>query len=293
MQKLQFSGHESFVCKQLWLKKGYDFVTNKGDFGGENAVVLLGVGKNMVGSIGYWLKAFNIVDNDNKTTDLGDFLFDSKNGADEFLENLCSVWLLHYHLVKTGKASVYHLFFNEFRKGKPDFTKAQLLNFIRLKYQEFSQRSSNDNTIMADISLFIRHYLKPLSKAYKIDIEEDFLGLMIDLDVMETFKSPDADDNVIDWYRVENKIQTDIPPELILYSILDNEAYGSSISFRDLLVGLNSPGAVFMLSEEGLYHKLMAVCNKDIVLTDTAGIRELQFKTKPNKWDILNAYYRN
>ncbi len=25
----KFSGHESFPCKSLWLKKGYDFVANK------------------------------------------------------------------------------------------------------------------------------------------------------------------------------------------------------------------------------------------------------------------------
>ncbi len=26
MVKYSFSGHESFACKSLWLKKGYDFV---------------------------------------------------------------------------------------------------------------------------------------------------------------------------------------------------------------------------------------------------------------------------
>ena len=30
--KYTFSGHESFPCKSLWLKKGYDFVANKNDF---------------------------------------------------------------------------------------------------------------------------------------------------------------------------------------------------------------------------------------------------------------------
>ena len=27
----KFSGHESFPCKSLWLKKGYDFVVNDVD----------------------------------------------------------------------------------------------------------------------------------------------------------------------------------------------------------------------------------------------------------------------
>ena len=58
--KFQFSGHESFICKHFWLKKGYDFISHKGNFNDESAVVELGVGKNMVASISYWLKAFGV-----------------------------------------------------------------------------------------------------------------------------------------------------------------------------------------------------------------------------------------
>ena len=56
--KYIFSGHESFPCKSLWLKKGYDFVVKGRDFNRPEAVVHLGVGKNMVASIHFWLKAF-------------------------------------------------------------------------------------------------------------------------------------------------------------------------------------------------------------------------------------------
>jgi hypothetical protein len=55
--KYTFSGHDSFQCRQLWLKKGYDFVREGKDFNDEDAVVKLGVGKNMVSSIRFWLKA--------------------------------------------------------------------------------------------------------------------------------------------------------------------------------------------------------------------------------------------
>lgn len=47
-KQYSFSGHESFPCKTLWLKKGYDFVTSNQDFNAPEAVVSLGVGKNMV-----------------------------------------------------------------------------------------------------------------------------------------------------------------------------------------------------------------------------------------------------
>lgn len=67
----KFSGHESFPCKSLWLKKGYDFVANKNNFNSPDAVITLGVGKNMVSSIRFWLRAFGITDND-VLTELGD-----------------------------------------------------------------------------------------------------------------------------------------------------------------------------------------------------------------------------
>ena len=43
-----FSGHESFACKSHWLKRGYDFVNAGNNFNDDEAVVHLGVGKNMM-----------------------------------------------------------------------------------------------------------------------------------------------------------------------------------------------------------------------------------------------------
>ena len=40
-----FSGHESFPCKTLWLKKGYDFIKAGKDFNAATAVVDLEIRK--------------------------------------------------------------------------------------------------------------------------------------------------------------------------------------------------------------------------------------------------------
>lgn len=71
----KFSGHESFPCKTLWLKKGYDFVANGNDFNSPDAVITLGVGKNMVASIRYWLKVFGITNPDGSISKIGNYLF--------------------------------------------------------------------------------------------------------------------------------------------------------------------------------------------------------------------------
>ena len=60
MAKMTFSGHEKFHCRQFWLKKGYNFLLRGDQFTDDDVMVKLGVGKNMVGSIRYWLKAFDL-----------------------------------------------------------------------------------------------------------------------------------------------------------------------------------------------------------------------------------------
>src|SRR5688572_834026 len=101
MAKTTFSGHESFICKQFWLKKGYDFIQEGKKFTDESAVVDLGVGKNMVTSIRYWLRSFGIIDETDQVQDLGNYLF-SPRGKDPFLEDIGTTWLLQYFLVSTN-----------------------------------------------------------------------------------------------------------------------------------------------------------------------------------------------
>lgn len=291
--KYLFSGHESFICKHFWLKKGYDFIFENGDFQYEDAVENLGVGKNMVNSIEHWMKSYGLLDKSNELNKFSHKIFKEKVGKDSFIESLATIWLLHYSLIKTNRSSLYSMFFNDFRKGRSDFTKEQLLSFIK-RHIENETKSVNDNTLNNDISVFIRSYLKPSYKDTKIEIEEDFLSLMIDLDLMKSYKSENAEGKIVEWYQVENKIQVDLPPEIVFYAILDNSNYGKSISFQELLNGFNSPGVIFALNEEGLYNKLNTLVNtyKGITMSETAGIRELQLKTTFDKWEIINDYYK-
>jgi len=291
--KLQFSGHDSFVCKHLWLKKGYDYLLDNKSFSSESAVVDLGVGKNMVNSISYWLKSFGLIDEKGKPNELSQYIFGKRNGVDPYIENLGTIWLLHYKLIETNKASIYNLVFNQFRKGRSEFTREQLLTFVKRLLDAERLKGFNANTVNNDIGVFFRTYLKPYYKESKIDIEEDFSSLLIDLDLINVHKAENAEGKLVDWYKVENKVQADLPAEIVLYTILDNPAYGKSISFKDLLTSYNSPGSVFAINEEGLLSKIeiFTARYKSITFTESAGIRELQFRGSINKYDVLNAYY--
>lgn len=288
-KKLSFSGHETFYCRHYWLKKGYDFINNKHRFTEPEAVVHLGVGKNMVTSIAFWMKAFGVLDENNKLTRLADFLFKA-TGRDPYLEDTGSFWLLHYFLVKTGRASIYSLFFNEFRKERIEFNRLHLESFIQRKCLENGQKIS-DNTIKKDVAVFLRNYLRPRGK--KIVIEDDFSAILIDLDLIQELSVVDG--SVHNWYVVKNMQREEIPKEIILFAILDSNHGENSISFQKLLNDYNSVGNIFALSANGLLTKIeeITACYPEIVFTDDAGIKELQLRKRFNKWKILENYYED
>ena len=285
LNKFSFSGHDSFQCRQLWLKKGYDYVLEGKNFNDEDAVVQLGVGKNMVSSIRFWLKAFNIIDNKDIPTEFGKRLFDDENGYDPFLEDEASLWLLHYQLVKNGFASIYSIIFNEFRKEKLFFNKESFVNFVKRIGESNPDLNFNENTVAKDFIVFANLYKNdPGSK----DVEDSFSGILSEIELLKTTGKGKEEQ-----FFIENAERDNLPEAVVLFTILDNSNYGNSISLNSLEFDLNSPGSVFALNRSGLMNKISEIVSefKDITFTDQAGIKDLQFKKKSDGYKILDAYY--
>ncbi len=145
--KYTFSGHESFPCKTLWLKKGYDFVKAEKDFNAAEAVVDLGVGKNMVSAIRYWFKSFGL-NCDSETNWIADYIFDSETGKDPYMEDLGTLWLLHFLLVYSEEATLYNMFFIDFQKERRVFERTHVISFVKRKMIETQKYSLfNENTV--------------------------------------------------------------------------------------------------------------------------------------------------
>jgi hypothetical protein len=283
--KYTFSGHDSFQCRQLWLKKGYDYVKMSNNFNDQDAVVQLGVGKNMVSSIRFWLKAFNIIDNKDMPSEFGTRLFDTENGYDPFLEDEASLWLLHYQLVKNGYASIYSIIFNEFRKEKLFFNKDTYANYIKRIGESKPDLNFNENTVTKDFIVFANLYKNDSESK---DVEDSFSGILSEIELLKTTgKGKEGQ------YYIENDARDNLSEAVVLYSILDNSNYGNSISLNSLEFDMNSPGSIFALNRSGLMNKISDIVSefKGITFTDQAGIKELQFKKKFDAYTILDTYY--
>jgi hypothetical protein len=287
LEKLTFSGHESFQCRNLWLKKGYDFVKSKKSFNSEDAVVHLGVGKNMVISIRFWMRAFNLLTAEDKLTDFAHKLL-ADNGYDPYIEDEGTLWLLHYQLLKRGFASAYTIVFNELRREKIEFTRENFIAFIKRKSETEKSFTINEKTLFEDFSVLTKMYLR--SDAHAKDKDDTFSGLLTELDLIKAVSKGKQE-----YLVIENNERAEIPDEIILYAILDNEQFEASISLNSIEMNPNSVGSAFAINRSGLLYKIESLTRKFkyLVFNDQAGVKELQFKKKPLAETILDRYYAN
>ena len=282
-KKYVFSGHESFPCRMLWPTKGYDYVVGGNNFNDPDSVVLLGVGKNMVSSIRYWLKALGLFEQDN-ATDIANFLFDSEHGKDRYIESLGTLWLLHFLLVVTQEATLYNIMFLRYQKERKVFDKEQVLNFVkRLMTEDDKQKQFNANTIGKDFNVLTQNYVQPSKpKSY-----EDYSSLLIDLNIIRY----DQSDKMF-AFNIEGK--RTVPLEIFLYAVLKIKGNDRTVSYDTL----QNVGLVFCMTDMEVIEMLRRIdreYSECVQYSDNAGIRQLLFKEtdKIEPIDLLNRYYEN
>ena len=285
--KYCFSGHESFPCKSLWLKKGYDFYASQKDFNSPDAVVELGVGKNMVAAIRYWYKAFGLNSSDERINWVPDFLFNDNDGKDRFMEDLGTLWLLHFLLVYSNIASIYNLFFVDFQKERRRFDRNQVLTFVKRKTQEAGKEYQfNENTVKKDIGVLLQNYCLPRNP----QSNEDFSTLLMDLDLLrQKEKKDEHDDDKAYYFNIEGKKK--VSPEIFLFAILIyKDAEDSTIPF-DLL---QEVGLIFCMTDLELIDMLRLLSEKysaSVAYSDVAGIRQLQMTQQIDPKVLIEQYY--
>jgi len=282
MNKYVFSGHESFPCKTLWLKKGYDFVVQGRDFNRPEAVIYLGVGKNMVASIRYWLRVFGVSDGDQPTW-LGNYLFDDANGKDKYIEDMATLWLLHFHLVFNQFATLYHMVFCGYQKGHTQFDRDQIATYVKLEMIEADKQSTyNENTVRKDIAVLIQNYALPR----KAQSNEDFSSMLIDLDLIRQTAEGKGY-----YFNIEGKRK--VEKEIFLYALLMlKEREGDNTLSYDTIQ--DEIGLTFCMQDIETI-EMLKLLSKDysqyVSYNDNAGIRIVQFTNDLNKEQVLNDYY--
>lgn len=292
---MRFSGHDTFHCREHWILKGIQFVKENGEpssFSAKLAPVQLGVGKNMVKSIQYWLRAFNILcfyQNTYKLSDFVDYIF--TQNFDKYLEHPSSLWLLHYNLCFRKYASLYSLIFNDFFRDRltSEFSENQVLNFVHRKLiEEGVKPKPSDNTLKTDFKVFVKTYLSP-KKNIKT-IEDDFGAPLIGLYLLE--ETNGFNDYKQPIYRLNRGDQNDLCPYIFAYCLIESFWKENTVSLNDIFFTI---GGIFCLNQTGFEAKVKHLCHLDsrFVLKQDAGLKQLQIKGNQEeiKRDLITKAY--
>ncbi|MGA2658178.1 MAG: DUF4007 family protein [Verrucomicrobiota bacterium] len=268
--RFRFSGHDTFPCRYTWLPKAVQNLRRNNDlFADEDqAMVRLGVGKNMVRAIRFWADAADVaVANEPpakgfRPSEFGEEML-GPGGHDQYLEDLKTLWLIHWKLSTsvTEPLFAWHFLLNSWHR--PDFTRSEVLSAFTQEAERLG-KSLSAVTLEHHFTTFLHSYVPTRSK--KGEVLEDNLDCpLVELELLQTIgERPAADSNrheSIYAFRVEEK--PDISPELFIYCLDDfwnkRHPQEKTLSFRDIAVGECSPGQIFKLPEHDIRDRLECI----------------------------------
>lgn len=255
MERYSFSGHESFPFRFAWLSKGVQGALLRADlFTRDDAPTFLGVGKNMVNAIRHWCLALALIEPEGKAgrvrvTDLGKQLF-AADGWDPYLEDVGTLWLLHWLLVRTAaRASTWHLAFT--RWNTPSFTRELLISWLVDIVRETRIVRATPNSLRRDVDVFVRTYT-PAHPTREFSLEDTFDCPLVELGLLQEVEPR--------LFRFTRSSRPSLPRAIFTFALLDywqqRFPHQRALSFETIRVGPGSPGEAFKLSESALAERL-------------------------------------
>lgn len=273
----QFSGHETFPFRYPWLKKGYDAAREDGSiFARDDAITILGVGKNMVRAIRHWCLAAGILEETEKDglrpSRLGDLLL-SDDGLDPYLEDPATLWLLHWQVASNrSRSTTWFWAFSHFHE--PEFTRESLASTLFNWTQSQSGKQVAEGSVKRDVEVFLRTYVAP--RTSRADLAEDSLDCpLIELGLITQSHGSHA-------FRFHRGRQEQLPDGILLYAVLvfweAATSNPNTLAIQDLARLPGSPGRLFKIDESSLVERLEGIeqmTRGAISFGETAGLRQL------------------
>jgi hypothetical protein len=163
---MKYGQHETFHLRLNWLRKGIKMLkANPRFFFEKNAAETIGLGKNMVQSLRFWITATGIAKEvkgeDNKSihklSNIGEIIDD----YDPYLDLADSLAILHYCLVVKenfeDRLYIWHGFFNE--TSRSSITKDEIITEVA-NWSAREGEHTSENSLKRDVDCLVRLYCK-------------------------------------------------------------------------------------------------------------------------------------
>lgn len=290
-EKFKFRAHDTFFIRKGWLYKGMKNILLKPDVfvsKTENPMDVLGIGANMVKALRYWLQAVGLTTEPisgrriQTLTDLGQIIFEN----DKYIEEMGTLWLLHYKLATNiEQATAWYFFFNQFNLSefnRDDFILA-INNYIRLNGGEVSERSLED-----DFNCIINTYVPRIkSNPEKVQPESNIDCPLGELGLIDIVNKKEK------LYKKSYPKKDTIHPLILLAVIIDNAMGQKEIKIASLQNDINNVGKVFNLDIITLTNLLYKIELLDYIkVIRTAGLDIIRINTDMDFLSCVREYYK-
>lgn len=301
---IQFSGHETFPLRQLWLRKAYvavaraagptkEPVNPRDVFAPEVGIREFGVGKNMVAAIRHWALACDVLNEDKGLLTIGPIghaLLTPRGGLDPYFEKPASSWLVHWLLAgRSRRSTSWWWVFN--RVTAQVFNTDSVAEALHAAVDDRSRVSRV--TLKRDVDVCMRCYLPRRDGREADDAAEPLLA---DLGLVGELHSGS--------FQFRRGAQASLPDGIFAYALLDywkskDEATGSqqaTLSFESIAHEYGSPGRVFKLDERSVGERLTnleELSGGQLAWSDTAGVRQISRKLRDTPTKLQQQLLRH
>jgi len=308
--KLRFTGHDTFPLRHGWLFKATNIIKNNGllsvsdNTHAARTIELLGVGKNMVNAIKYWAEVTKIIETQvvnrssvQEVTPLGNYIFDPETGNDPYLEDIGTLWLIHFLLCfDDDQLTAYRYFFNY--SNRVYFEKSKLVDDLLVDLVRLtSSPSVTSSTVKKDIDCFLSTYAeknRTTSKHKAVD-EDYFASPLTELSLVKDLGRG--------FYQSDLDERPSLPLCIFTFALVEYfkfanaESQAQQVSFEDVLSKPLSPGRIFKLTESELgrlIDEAVSWSNGKIIWIDSLGLKQITIDERllAKPIDLLDEYYR-
>ncbi|MFQ6041412.1 MAG: DUF4007 family protein [Candidatus Poribacteria bacterium] len=298
---MQFAKHQSFHIREGWLRKGMRAILkNPRIFLEENASDELGIGKNMVSSLRYWMQATSLTKEEYQMVDgvkricqvltpFGETIY----RFDPYFEEEVTLFAVHASLARNmDMATAWYWLFN--LSPQREFDRTSFLTSLGDYIALHQEKEVAEKSLEKDFSCILRTYL-PAEEDDETHIQRSpesllecplsTLGLITKIDKNKFRLSPP------DIERFD--------PILILYVLLSQQQQRRpeqvTVNLYDALTEPGNVGRVFNLDAVLLSELLMRLSSEYdeefLRLERTAGLDSIVFRNTLTPLSALTIYY--
>jgi hypothetical protein len=264
------------------------------------AMIGLGLGKNMVIALRFWIDVMGVAEPvDGRRYKLTPFAHAvlGPSGFDPYLEDIRTLWLLHWNLASHVKAPLLAWHFLLFRWHLPEICRTDVVDAL-LKETKERARPLSRVTIEQHVDIFLHSYMAS-SRRNAGSVEDGLECPLVDLSLVQEIgqRRAGAAGKSEPTYAFRRERKPEITDQVFLYALDQywntHRPSEGTLTFREVAVAPGSVGQVFKLPEDDLRERLerLADVSHGAMSYRASAARPLVTRDQPLRGDALAAVY--